>query len=396
MPDVDTSEQGASLHRLTAPSRALSYEASLSDLLRITVETAESLLGAEKVVLLLQEPDDRLEIRAARGVSDEAAKRFDASLDETLFSRLSALLGDERPASLVGVPLLARGRVRGLLVVLLDESARAERDEWVLSALADQASAVLEHALQEAANEDLTSRLQELHARGRRQEQALQVVRHDLATPIGAIRGYLDLLERNAYGPLRPRQKIALGRIEVAVSHLEALVEEALEMSRLHAGDVRPACQPVQIRPVIDEALGMVEIAARDARVRLRADVPEGLSVMGDEGRLRQVLVHLLDNAIKHGGVEGEVLVTAVEDDWAETATLRITDDGPGVTPEVANEIFEPYKTFGERGGSGLGLAIARAVTELMGGEIGMESGGPSGAMFFVRLPRARETFASH
>ena len=396
MPEAETRRGDANFHRLTATSRALGYEASLSDLCQITVQTAESLLGARKVVLLLQDANDRLEIRAARGVSEDAARRFDATLDETLFSRLSALVGGELPASLVGVPLVARGRVRGLLAVLLDESGRSERDEWVLSALADQASAAVEHALQEATNEDLASRLDELRTTGLRQEQALQVVRHDLSTPVGAIRGYLDLLERDAYGPLTPRQRMALGRVGVAVSHLEALVEEALEMSQLSAGEVILVREPVQVRPVVDQALAMIELPAQDARVRVRAEVPESLTVLCDGGRLRQVLVHLLDNAIKHGGMDGEVLVTGEDDHPAETATIRIKDAGPGVEPDVANEIFEPYKTFGERGGSGLGLAIARGVTELMGGEIGMERHGASGATFFVRLPRHRQHPAGH
>lgn len=383
--------EGPTLHRLTATSRALSDKSTVAEMLRITVETAESLLGADKVVLLLQDDEGRVGIRAARGVSIEAASRFDASFDESLFSRLGTLLGADLPTSFVGMPLLARGEVRGLLVVLLDKAKRSERNEWVLSALADQASAALEHGLQEATNEDLASRLAELHTKGRRQEQALQVVRHDLGTPIGAIRGYLNLLERDVYGPLTPRQRTALQRIDIAVLHLEALVEEALEMSRLYSGEVTVACQPVVVRRVIEEALGMIELPAREARVRLRADVPADLSILCDAGRLRQVLVHLLDNAIKHGGTGGEVLVLGARDDPPETATLRICDEGPGISPEMAHEMFEPYKKFGDRGGSGLGLAIARAVTELMGGQIGVEASVPKGATFYVRLPCAQQ-----
>ena len=381
--------QEQNLDRLTATIRALGERVDVDDLLRITVETAESLLGAQKVVLLIQDEDDRARIRAARGVSEEAASRFESALDESLFSRLARLLGADRPTSFLGMPLLVRGRVRGLLVVLLDKAKRSERNEWLLSALADQASIALAHGLQEATNEDLASRLAELRSKGRRQEQALQVVRHDLGTPVGAIRGYLNLLERDVYGPLTPRQRTALRRIDIAVSHLEALVEEALEMSRLHSGEVVVARVPVPVRPVVEEALGMVEIVAREARVRLRADIAAGLTIRGDGGRLRQVLVHLLDNAIKHGGKDGEVLVTATGDEGRGVATLRVSDQGPGVAAERMGEIFEPYKTFGGRGGSGLGLAIARAVTELMGGEIGVETETSEGATFFVRLPLA-------
>jgi signal transduction histidine kinase len=379
----------AQLHRLTAPSRALSDETPLDDLLEITVDTAESLLGAESVVLLVQGERDEPLIRASRGVSEEALARFDVSLDETLFERLSTLLEPRaRPAPFVGVPLLARGAVVGLLVVLLREERPDERDEWVLSALADQASAALEHAIRESTRADLAAQVDELRERGRRQEHALQVVQHDLRTPLGAIRGYLDLLELGAYGPLTERQGSALERIDVAVGHLEALVDEALEMSRVLAGAVAVTLGPVGAREVMEEAAGMLALAARAVPVALRVQAPDGLRVRADGGRLRQVLVHLLDNAIKHGAPDGEVLVECVADADGQTATFRVSDDGPGVAAERAREIFEPYKSFGGRGGSGLGLAIARGVTELMGGEIGLESR-TSGATFFVRLPRA-------
>ena len=379
----------AHLHRLTAASRALSGETPLEDVLEITVDTAESLLGAESVVLLLHAADGKLEVRAARGLADEARERFDATLDERLFERLSSLLdAPRRPAPFLGVPLLARGSVVGLLVVLLGKERPEERDEWLLSALADQASAALEHALGEAARVDLAAQVEDLRVRGQRQEHALQVVQHDLRTPLGAIRGYLDLLERGAYGPLTQRQGGALKRVDVAVEHLEKLVEEALEMSRVLAGEVSVTREPVPAGRVIEEATGMVALEAREARISLRTQVPDDLRVLADGGRLRQVLVHLLDNSIKHGSSDSEVLVACAADADANTATFRISDHGPGIAPELAGEIFEPHKSFGTRGGSGLGLAIARGVTELMGGEIGMESP-DSGATFFVRLPRA-------
>ena len=389
MSDATALGSSAQLHRLTATSRALSDETPLDELLEITVDAAQSLLGAESVVLLVQDAGHALQIRAARGVSDEAVGRFDPTLDEALFDRLASLLeARDRPLPFMGVPLLAKGAVVGLLVVLLRKDRLDERDEWLLSALADQASAALEHALQEAERVDLAAQLDELRARGRLQEHALQVVQHDLRTPLGAIRGYLDLLDRGAYGPLGPRQTQALQRIDVAVAHLEMLVEEALEMSRVLAEGVSVTCEAVEVGSIIEQAVGMVEVDAPDARIKLRSPGAEGLRVRADAVRLRQVLVHLLDNAIKHGGGSAEVLVDCAADAGSDTATIRISDDGPGIAPEHADEIFEPYKSFGGRGGSGLGLAIARGVTELMGGEIGIERPA-SGAAFFVRFPRA-------
>lgn len=376
------------LERLTAVSRALTYAASLEDVLQITVRTAAEMLRAERVALMLEEDDGPLCIRAALGVEPEVIERFRESLDEELPSRLTTVFGENAKERFLGTPLIARGRIIGLLAVLLPGTRRERRDEWLLSALADQASVALENERQRAANTDLEERLKALEVQDVRQEQALRVVRHDLRTPLGAIRGYVELLQQEVYGPLTERQRTALDRLWVATSHLDSLVENALEMSRLQAGEVSVRCQPVDVRTVVEEAVGLVELQARDAAIDIRVDVSEDLEAWADASRLRQVLVQLLDNALKYSPPHSTVFVSGQrqEEGRTEVLTIRVADEGPGIDDVHAEEIFEPYRRFGPGMGSGLGLAIARAVTDLMSGELVLDADVAPGATFAVRL----------
>jgi phosphoserine phosphatase RsbU/P len=383
----ETEAMDSSLLRLTAASRALTYAASLEEVLEITVDAAAVLLDAERVALMLQEGPS-LQVRASRGIGAEEAGRFGAALDESLVDRLTAIFGEDTRDRFLGVPLVVHGRIVGLLTALSEQRRRDERDEWLLSALADQAAVAVERSRLAASSVDLERRLAEVEAHDLRQEHALRVVRHDFQTPLGAIRGYLDLLQRGMYGPVTDRQMSALGRLWTATAHLESLIRNALEMGRLQAGEVSVRCEPVPVRTVVEEAVGLVEHRARQTRINLKAEVPEGAMAKADAARLRQVLVQLLDNSLKYSPPDTEVRVVATRAEGRPgRLTIRVSDDGPGIDPEHADAIFEPYKRFAAGTGSGLGLAIARAVTALMDGQLELESTEAPGATFALTLP---------
>lgn len=376
------------LRRLTAASRALTYAATLEDVLEITVDAAQQMLDAERVVLMLQGPGPELEIRASRGLPPDARARFEETLDETLVTRLSAIFGPDAEARFLGVPLVVRGRIVGLLAVLVGGPHQEQRDEWLLSALADQASVALDRARVETTAARLHERLGSLEERESRHEQALRIVRHDLRTPLAAIRGYVELLKEGLYGPVTERQEQALDRLWTATSHLDSLVENADEMSRLQAGEVDVHSAPVSVATVVAEAAGLVELEARHARIGIEVRVPEDLTARADQARLRQVLVQLVDNALKYSPAGTKVEVTA-EEEPSGWVRITVSDQGPGIEPEHAEAVFEPYKRFAAGPGSGLGLAIARAVTDLMEGRLELERGRSGGATFALRLPAA-------
>ncbi len=166
------------LKRLTHLSRGFTYAASLSDILRHAAEQAADMLEAEKAILMLADDEGLLRVHASFGVSDDIVSRFRTSFDESLVSRLQGLFGSSE--GFLGVPLVAQGRVIGLLAVMRKSDVEiAPDDEWLLSALADQMAAPLENAqlaakIQHAALLVENSRLYEAEREARREAEAAQ------------------------------------------------------------------------------------------------------------------------------------------------------------------------------------------------------------------------------
>ncbi len=389
---MSDSSQGAAgaLHRLTAASRALTYAASVDEVLDITVETAQALLDAPRSVLMLPDEEGLLHIRAARGVDEAIMERFREPLDETLISRLSSVFGPGAREQFLGVPLVVRGAVTGLLAVLLPEDRpAAERDEWLLSALADQASVALEGERRETTAAGMQRRLNELETQGSRREEALRMVGHDLRSPLGSMRGYLHLLRTGVYGPLTDGQETAVSRLETLIGHVDTLVGNALELGLATAGRLTVECHPLPLRPVAQASLEVVAFPAKQAEVDLEVQVADDLDVIADEHRLRQVLVQLLDNAIKFSPAHTTIRVDAAREPRPPArVTIRVHDQGPGIDPAHSDDIFQPYRRLTETGsGFGLGLSLARAVAGLMDGELEVEPTDRPGATFALRLP---------
>lgn len=385
-------EPAGALERLTSVSRALTYAASLEEALEITVETAQSLLEAPRAVLMLPDEEGLLYIRAARGVDDDVVERFREPLDENLVFRLSSVFGPGAHDRFLGVPLVVRGGITGLLAVLLPEGRQVEnRDEWLLSALADQASVALEGERREQTAATMEERVRELEQQALRQEDALRMVGHDLRSPLNSMRGYLHLLRTGMFGEMNDGQRSAIDRLDTLVCHLDSLVGNALEMSLLRSGQVTVQIATVQLGSVVEESMNVVAFPAQEAGVELRREIPEDLVVEADGKRVRQVLVQLLDNAIKFSPRDGTVRIGAEREPGPpERVVIRVRDQGPGIDPVDVEYIFQPYHRLGgARSGYGLGLAIARAVTDLMNGTLEVEQEDRPGATFALRLPAA-------
>lgn len=383
-----SSSTGA-LTRLTAVSRALTYAISLDEVLEITVECAADLLEAERVVLMMLGPDDLLEIRAHRGVEPEVAERFREPLDESLIGRLGGVLGPNAADSFLGVPLVVRGSVMGLLAILGRGGEPSERDEWLLSALADQASVALESTRDEQKLDQLEERSREIERMGGHRDDALRMVGHDLKSPLSALNGYLHLLTTESYGPLNDAQRATVERLTSITAHVASLVDSIVDIGRLASGSLHLECGRLEVAPVVEEAVTVLGMAPQQEGVEVQLRLPEGLQAHGHRDRLRQVLVHLMDNAVKHAPRQTEVTVSAAEE--GEEVVIRVHDRGPGVPPDRVEEIFEPYRRLeGETAaGMGLGLAIARGLIERMGGTVSVDTAATEGARFMVRLPRA-------
>jgi phosphoserine phosphatase RsbU/P len=384
-PDVDQ------LRRLTGIGRALTYATSLEQTARVTVEQGAALLDAAAAVLMLADADDLLHVRAAHGVEEARLARFRAPLGDELLERLQGLLGvpDDH---FLAVPLVVGGAVTGLLAVALFEAPTAP-EEWLLSALADQAAVALEHArLGGEVRVEMEERLRASVGSSSAKERALATLAHDIRSPLGAIDGYCANLEDALYGPVTDEQRAALGRVRMSGRHLLSLLDSVMDMARLDAGDVPLALEIVRCMEVAREAVEMLTPAAFAKGQKLQLCGERQVTVFGNHARMRQVLVNLLGNAVKFTPDGGTITITvaayvAEGMDWGE---IRVADTGPGIAESERAAIFEPYyrsESTAILPGVGLGLAISKTLVRQMGGELAVESELGVGSTFSMRMP---------
>ncbi len=210
---------------------------------------------------------------------------------------------------------------------------------------------------------------------------------HEIRTPLNAILGYAQILEGDP--DVSDSQRRAIVTIENSGNHLLTLINDILDISKIEAGREVLRLADFDLGAILQstESMFAVRCAQKDLTWCFESQI-ETLAVHGDEGKLRQVLINLLGNAVKFT-VEGGVLlrVTSLEEGQV---TFDISDTGPGIAQDRQVSIFEPFQQDSEglrEGGSGLGLAIASRQVELMGGRIQLESQPGEGARFFFTIP---------
>jgi len=217
---------------------------------------------------------------------------------------------------------------------------------------------------------------------------------HELRTPLTSIRGYAEIFERGAKDDPEDLAT-AMRRIEEESKRMGVMVDELLLLARLGEGR-EPEREPVDLARVVSDAVG--DARAADAGRDISLEAPDELVVTGDENQLRQVVANLLGNARKHTPpgcpVHVRLLAEAGDAGEAGEAVLEVADEGPGLTPEVAAKVFEPFyradkSRARQSGGAGLGLAIVAAIIEAHGGSVALRTQAGEGATFSVRLPLA-------
>ncbi|MBW8769313.1 MAG: PAS domain S-box protein, partial [Gemmatimonadetes bacterium] len=239
----------------------------------------------------------------------------------------------------------------------------------------------------------------------------LATISHEIRTPLNAILGYHDLLELEIDGPLTPGQRVHIERARASGRHLLALVTEVLDFSRIEAERAPIAQASFQVGDTVRGALELVSPQARAKGIVIVDAVSgyaAGLSALGDEQRVRQILVNLLANAVKfttaRDGEPGRVTVSAGAAKAAAADAsvsgdgpwvyIRVEDTGSGIHPDQLHAVFEPFVQADmtltrEHGGTGLGLAISRRLARLMGGDLIVRSEEGLGSAFFLWLPAA-------
>ncbi len=219
----------------------------------------------------------------------------------------------------------------------------------------------------------------------RRQREFAADASHELRTPLTVIRSSVDYLERHRDEPVA-QVGSALVDIDDEVTHMTAIVEDLLLLARSDSGAVALEHVPVDLGDVAADGASAMGKPATDRGVHVVVD-PQPAVVAGDPARLRQLVMILVDNAIRHSPMDGRVGVAVRA--GVGGASLVVEDDGPGIRPEDMPHVFERfYRAPGAPGGgTGLGLAIAQWIVERHGGRIEVANRAEGGARFVVSLP---------
>ncbi|HEY9881945.1 MAG TPA: ATP-binding protein, partial [Leptolyngbyaceae cyanobacterium] len=231
---------------------------------------------------------------------------------------------------------------------------------------------------------------EEAEQANRIKDEFLAVLSHELRTPLNPILGWTKLLQTGSFNAQRTKQ--ALEVIERNIKQQTQLIDDLLDISRILRGKLVLNEAPVNLVFTIEAALETVRLAAEAKNIQIKTDLDSFLPpVLGDEGRLQQIVLNLLSNAIKftpYGG-QVEVRLKRVEPE----VHIQVKDTGKGIAPDFLPYVFELFRQEDSRttrrfGGLGLGLAIVRQMTELHGGTAHAESMGEGlGATFTIRLP---------
>jgi hypothetical protein len=217
---------------------------------------------------------------------------------------------------------------------------------------------------------------------------------HELRTPLNAIVGFTQLLELDRNDPLSATQRERVGLIRSSGWHLLNLINDVLDLARIESGRSAVSMEVVAWRPVLDEAIAMVEpeAAARGIVIETRCEGEVPATVWADPVRLRQVLLNLLSNAVKYNRDNGSVRVGLRVD--RDTVLMAVRDTGRGMTAGQVSRLFQPFNRLGidtvVPAGTGIGLAISRRLMQQMEGSIEVDSTPGVGSEFRVLVRVAR------
>ncbi len=410
VPDRHSSEGTLSgrLELLVAAGQTLTTELSLDVVLQRIADLSSQIIGARYAAVGMLAADGRtLQTFTTSGIPVEARARIGplpqghGILGLVIHRGRSVRIPDltthpERhgfPAnhppmhSFLGVPIVSKRRILGDLYLTEKRGAAefSDEDEHIAFLLAATAAAAIENARLHEESARLLLEVQQLH---RSRERFFAMVNHELRNALAGVYGWAEMLVRKKDPATVPR---AAFEVLDSAEHAVGLINDLLDLSRLDEDRLRPVVQEIDCTGIIRHAISRVTPGADAKAVQLIPILPDIAPLcQTDPHRVEQILINLLTNAIRHTPGTSTVRVRLLTQD--DQILFQIEDEGPGVTVDDHERIFDIYQTKAEDGkGTGLGLPLSRRLARLLGGELRCVPGEARGGLFILELPARKE-----
>lgn len=301
----------------------------------------------------------------------------------------------------LGLPVMAGGEMVGMVGLANREGGYDDAlVEW-LSPFLSTCASVLLHTRADRARRRSEDEVRAAQARAEEASSAKNVflsrMSHELRTPLNAMLGFAQLMQMRGASEV---DRADAARIVTAGRHLLTLLDDVMDMASIEAGRVTLDLAHVGLADLVGECVSLVSggAEARDVGIEC-GPIPADLAVEADSARLHQVLLNLLDNAVKYSRPGGVVRVDVVEPSDSGLTHLEVVDEGVGIPVADVDRVFEPFQRIETTApgveGSGLGLAVARSLARAMGGDVVLDVSRPGRTAFRVTIPSAPARSAS-
>lgn len=406
----------ARLQRVVEVSLILNSTLELEPLLELIIETAQEITHTEGAsILLLDKETGELHFRAATGQKREQLKQIAVPLDNSIAgyivrSGMPLLIPDVSmeprfggqvdnavgftTRSILGVPLMVKGRIIGVLEVVnkIGGTPFDEEDAYILTTMAAQAAIALENSrliteLQEA--------YEELNQLDRLKSEFIAIASHELRTPLAIILGYATFLQRDATGEMRDQLDVVVR----SALRLRSIIDDMVNLRHIETGEIElklERCDLVELTQNVANEFRRLAEAKSQAFEIIMPQSPVWAFV--DWEKIRLALGNLISNAIKFTPEYGRIEI-AVVDEQPDVISITVRDTGIGIVKSELKRIFDRFyqvePAYSRRfEGMGLGLSIAKSLVDIHGGTLEVESEPGVGSAFTIRLPRNQQSMA--
>lgn len=412
-------------------SRDINSTIGLDQCLKAILDKTTELLNVEMAsLMLIDRQKNELSIRYAKGLNEKIVKEAKSILNQPNPKEVAVWVAQRGEPlliqdiekdgrflkrngkkyttnSLLSVPLKVKNDVLGVLNVnnKKDKTVFAKDDLDILTTLANEVSiAIYNNRLYE----ELTIANERLKELDQLKSDFVANVSHELSTPLATSRYLLSVIEKGIAGQINPKQKEYLVLVQNNIDRLTRLIENLLSLSRIESGRFELKREAFDLAAIIKEALEPFKAQASSRSVSLKTALDEDMpKVYIDKDRIIQVLVNLLDNAMKFSMDGGRVTVSArvlekppfASDSELKFAQICVADCGVGIPVEDIDRLFAKFQRIPQKlqetkvKGTGLGLAITKEIVEAHMGKIWVDSESGKGSKFFFTLPAYNEEF---